>query len=108
MNDTLSPHFLWEEGDDVMIAIVAQPKSRKNELQKIHNHTLYIRIQSAPEQGKANEAICQFFSKIFKKSLSEIRIQRGHKSRQKILCVKNASLPVICTIIMQILQGALP
>jgi uncharacterized protein len=47
-----------------------------------------VRVRVPPEDGKANERICELLGEFFKKPKSGIKILSGHKSKKKIVGVE--------------------
>ena len=71
----------------MIIDIKVQPGASKNEL--IKTETGYrARIQCAPVDGKANEALITLLSKEFGIPKSDIEIIRGKTSRNKTVSLK--------------------
>ena len=71
----------------MIIEIKVQPGASKNEL--IKTETGYrARIQCAPVDGKANEALITLLSKKFGIPKSDIEIIRGKTSRNKTVSLK--------------------
>ena len=48
---------------------------------------LKIHIKEAPEDGKANEALCKWLAKTLRISASACCVVKGEKSRQKIIAI---------------------
>ena len=72
----------------MIIDIKVQPGASKNEL--IKTETGYrARIQCAPVDGKANEALITLLSKEFGIPKSDIEIIRGKTSRNKTISLKS-------------------
>lgn len=83
----------------VYFSVIAIPKSSQNKIDGIRNSALLIRIQAAPEDGKANAAIISVLSKTLKLAKSEIHIEHGLTSRHKTL-----SIPESCLVTLQVLS----
>ena len=63
--------------------LVIQPKASKNELVGVHDGRLKVRITAPPVDGKANDALRKFLSKIFGISKSNVILISGASSRRK-------------------------
>lgn len=50
---------------------------------------LLVRLNAPPQDGKANEALRRFLADEFGTRLSDVRIERGEKQRDKIVIVDN-------------------
>ena len=59
-------------------------KSSKNEI-FLDNGVIKVKITEAPENGKANKAIINLFSKTFKIPKNKINIIKGLKSSNKTI-----------------------
>jgi uncharacterized protein (TIGR00251 family) len=65
-----------------------QPKAASNEIVGVHDNRLKIRITAPPVDGKANDHIIKWFSKLFKVPKGEIEILQGELSRQKTFRIR--------------------
>ena len=64
-----------------------QPGAKKSEVAGMHGDAVKIRIHSPPVEGKANDALILFLSKILGVRISSLQIERGDKSRTKTLAI---------------------
>ena len=87
--------------DGVMIEVKIIPNSRENKLDSIHDRKLKIRINAAPEDGKANKEMIKFLSKLFDCKKSEIKILRGETTQEKLILIKGKLLRVLENIITE-------
>ena len=60
-----------------------QPKASSDDIVGVHGDRLKIRITAPPVDGKANEHIIKWFSKLFKVPKNSIEILQGELGRQK-------------------------
>ncbi|MET0355989.1 MAG: DUF167 family protein [Cellvibrio sp.] len=60
-----------------------QPKAASDEIVGVHGDRLKIRITAPPVDGKANQHIINWFSKLFKVPKGDITIEQGELGRQK-------------------------
>lgn len=67
----------------MILHIEAKPNARKNEYSIVNENTLKLRIKAAPVEGKANEAIIEYLSEIFKVPKSKIIMLKGATSKYK-------------------------
>lgn len=77
------------------LQIKVTPKARTTEfVQRLDDGTLKIRIQAAPEKGKANEALIEFLAHSLGLDRSEIKLISGQSSQNKLVKVPdNTVLP---------------
>lgn len=73
-----------ESKDGIIIEIRANPASGRFRLHEKSNR-LVLDLKSRPEGGKANMEIITGLGRIFRK---EVRILRGHKSRDKTILIE--------------------
>ena len=73
--------------DTIHINLKIIPRASKNEITGIKEERLCIRIVAAPEDGKANDSLCLFLSKILNCPKRDILLQKGEKSRLKTVSV---------------------
>ena len=64
-----------------------QPGASKNEIVRVQEDALKIRISAPPVEGKANKALVNFLAKELGVKKSEIEIVSGHTSRVKTIRV---------------------
>lgn len=82
----------WDDGD-LILACHIQPGAKKSELAGLHGERLKIRLHAPPVDGKANNELIRFLSKLFAVSKQSISIESGDLSRQKRVRITN---PVNC------------
>lgn len=69
----------------VNVRFYIQTKASKTEIVGSYRDGIKLRVQAQPIDGKANEAIIQFFSKLLRVAKSEIKIVHGDLSKSKII-----------------------
>jgi uncharacterized protein (TIGR00251 family) len=67
----------------MILFIEAKPNSKKNQIEVVSENMLKIKISAPPVDGKANEAIIEYLSEIFKIPKSKIILQKGSSGRFK-------------------------
>lgn len=72
----------------MIISVKAKTKSKKEYINKIDDNNFEVAVKEVPEKGKANEAVIFALAKYFKKSIFEIKIISGKKSKLKIIEIK--------------------
>ncbi len=81
-------HYLWQ-GEDLILQCHLQPKASSDEIVGIHGDRLKLRITAPPVDGKANEHIIKWFSKLFQVPKSDIEILQGELGRHKTLRIRS-------------------
>lgn len=71
----------------ITFKVYVQPGAKKSEVAGQHGDTVKIRINTPPVDGKANDALILFLSKILGVRKSAIKIERGDKSRIKQISI---------------------
>lgn len=59
------------------------PNAHKSRVEGFHRDALKVRINAAPDRGKANEALIELLAEYFSVSKRSIQIISGHTSRLK-------------------------
>jgi uncharacterized protein len=80
-------HYAWQ-GEDLILHCHLQPKAASDEIVGVHGNRLKIRITAPPVDGKANEHIIKWLSKLFKVPKGDIEILQGELGRQKTLRIR--------------------
>lgn len=69
--------------DAVEFALRVIPGSNASEIVGAHDGALKIRVQAAPEKGKANKAVIQLLSKSLGASVKSVEMISGETSQRK-------------------------
>ena len=80
-------HYRWQDGDLILFCQL-QPKASADEVVGLHGERLKLRITAPPVDGKANEHLLKWFSKLFKVPKSDIDIIQGELGRQKTIRIR--------------------
>ncbi len=68
------------------LQVNVRPKSRIDEIgETLEDGTLKVKLKTAPENGKANEALCKLLAKHFGLKANQVRIVSGHRSSRKLI-----------------------
>lgn len=86
--------YQWQD-EDLILFIKVQPKAAKDEIAGIIDYEtgqqqLKIRLTAPPVDGKANQHLIKFLSKLFKIAKSDISLLSGETSQHKKLCLHKA------------------
>lgn len=74
--------------DCVRITVQVQPNSRRNEVLGFADGVLQVRIAAPPLKGKANRELTAFLSQLLDISKGNILLERGERSRTKVIAIK--------------------
>lgn len=72
------------------ITIKISPNAKKNEIIKTESE-VKIKITAQPIDGKANKALIEYLSKLFKIPKTSISIIKGETSKEKTILFSNCS-----------------
>lgn len=71
------------------INIKVNPRSSKNEVQKLEDGTYKVKLTAAPVDGEANKKLIELLSKEFRVGKSSVKIVRGGTGRNKVVEIEN-------------------
>ncbi len=84
------------------ISVRITPRMSKNEISEIlEDGTIKIRLTAPPVDGKANQALIEFLSKILQVPASSIDIFAGQTGRNKLITIMNLDSDEVHNRIMQ-------
>jgi hypothetical protein len=91
MND-LSPNFLpeWiqESPEGCQLTLRVTPRASRTEIAAVEEKWIKVRLKAPPVDGKANQELINFFSKLLRVSKSAVEICTGESSRLKRIRIK--------------------
>ena len=71
----------------VMLSVHACPRAAQDQVQGLYGDAVKIRLRSPPVDGRANEALIAFLSRILNVPARNLIIVAGHSSRRKRVAV---------------------
>ncbi|XP_063301738.1 UPF0235 protein C15orf40 homolog [Pelobates fuscus] len=77
----------------VTIAIHAKPGSKQNAITDVTPEAVGVAIAAPPTEGEANAELCRYLSKVLEVKKSEVVLDKGGKSREKIVKISAAITP---------------
>ena len=69
------------------------PRARKNTLTGTVGDALKLALTAPPVEGKANQAVIEFFADLFQISRSSVTIASGETSRNKVVRIAGVTKP---------------
>lgn len=84
----MSACWYRNDGDDLLLFIRVQPRSSKDGFAEVMENVRKLRIKAAPVDGKANDHLIRYLSKLLGVPKSRIQVETGHTSRNKRVRVK--------------------
>jgi uncharacterized protein (TIGR00251 family) len=76
---------LNETAKGVTFSIKVQPRARKNAITGTVGDALKLALTAPPVEGRANQAIIEFFAELFEIPRSSVTIASGETSRNKVI-----------------------
>lgn len=83
-----------ESAKGITFAVKVHPRARKNAITGVVGETLKLALTAPPIDGKANQAVIEFFADLFAIPRSSVTIASGETSRNKIVRIAGVSKPV--------------
>ena len=74
----------------VTIEVVLTPRASRDQIGPVADGTLRVRVTAPPVDGKANAALRKLLAKRLGVAAGRVRIERGEKSRRKLVSVEDA------------------
>jgi len=78
----------------VRIRIHVQPRASTTEVSGLHGDAIKIRLQAAPVDGGANEALIRFLADRLDVARSAVTLESGHTGRAKLVRVEGVTVEV--------------
>jgi uncharacterized protein len=85
---------LHETAKGISFSVKVHPRARKNAITGIVGDALKLSLTAPPVEGKANQAVIEFFADLFAIPRSSVTIASGETSRNKIVRIAGLSKPV--------------
>lgn len=79
----MTPSWLRQAGDDVVLSLHIQPGAKKTEVAGEHGEALKIRLAAPPVDGKANACLIAFLADRLAIPKSRLELVSGATSRAK-------------------------
>jgi uncharacterized protein (TIGR00251 family) len=76
----------------VRISVQITPNAKKTEVVGVLDDALKLKLQAQPIEGRANEALVKFLSKVLSVPRSAVVITHGQTNKRKLIEVASASL----------------
>jgi uncharacterized protein (TIGR00251 family) len=82
---------LQEGANGASFAVKVQPRARRNAVVGAVGDALKVAVTAAPEQGRANEAVCRLLTELLNLPASSVTIAAGATGRNKRIHVARLS-----------------
>jgi uncharacterized protein (TIGR00251 family) len=85
MQNTNIPKCICKKLSKIFLTVRAKPGSKKEGIVSVDEEEIVISIKAQPVDGKANTAIISYLSDIFDLSKSDISLEKGGTSKNKLI-----------------------
>lgn len=82
---------LHESAKGITFAVKVHPRARNNAITGTVGDALKIALTAPPVEGKANQAVIEFFADLFQIPRSSVTIASGETSRNKVVRISGLS-----------------
>ena len=76
---------LHETAKGISFAVKVQPRARRNAITGVMGDALKLALTAPPVEGRANEAVIEFFAQLFQIPRASVTIASGETSRNKVI-----------------------
>ncbi|HLY97588.1 MAG TPA: DUF167 domain-containing protein [Candidatus Angelobacter sp.] len=80
-----------ESAKGITFAVKVHPRARKNAITGTVGDAVKLALMAPPVEGKANQAVIEFFADLFQIPRSSVTIASGETSRNKVVRVSGIS-----------------
>nr|XP_006970033.2 UPF0235 protein C15orf40 homolog isoform X2 [Peromyscus maniculatus bairdii] len=77
----------------ITIAIHAKPGSKQNAVTDLTTEAVGVAIAAPPSEGEANAELCRYLSKVLELRKSDVVLDKGGKSREKVVKLLASTTP---------------
>ncbi|EHH27551.1 hypothetical protein EGK_17775 [Macaca mulatta] len=77
----------------VTITIHAKPGSKQNAVTDLTAEAVNVAIAAPPSEGEANAELCRYLSKVLELRKSDVVLDKGGKSREKVVKLLASTTP---------------
>jgi uncharacterized protein len=96
---------LTTDGDDVLLPVRAQAGARRTGVVGEHGGRLKIAVTAIAERGKANEALVEAVAEAFGLKRSQVTLDSGQTSNQKIFRLSDVGREAVEARLVQLVEG---
>jgi uncharacterized protein (TIGR00251 family) len=82
----------------VRVGVRVTPRASRESVEAGEGGELRVRVSAAPEDGKANAAVCRVLAKTLGVPKSAVRVVRGETARVKVLEVDGDDAAITATL----------
>jgi uncharacterized protein len=86
---------IHETAKGITFAIKVHPRARKNAITGLVGDALKLALPAPPVDGKANQAVIEFFADLFEIPRSSVTIASGETSRNKVVRISGMNRTMV-------------
>lgn len=79
---------------EIVLRIHAKPGAKQNTITDVSPEAIGVQIAAPPVDGEANAELLKFISKLLQLRKSDVSLDRGSKSREKVLIIAKDSIDI--------------
>ena len=84
-----------------LVAVHVTPRAGRDEISGMRGDELAVRVTTAPDEGKANKAVCRVLAELFGVPKSAVSVTRGATSRHKMVQVQGIGADAAAALIRE-------
>ncbi|XP_034481185.1 UPF0235 protein C15orf40 homolog [Drosophila innubila] len=84
---TVNTPVTLDKGGNIAIKILAKPGAKQNGITDIGLEGVGVQIAAPPSEGEANAELVKFLSKVLGLRKSDVSLDKGSRSRNKIILI---------------------
>ncbi len=94
-----------ESAGSVTFQVKVHPRAKKDALTGVHGDALKLALTAPPVEGRANEAVVEFFADLLRLPRSSVTIAAGQTSRNKVVRITSITADALRQRLEQSLSG---
>lgn len=84
-----------DTSEGVTFVVKVHPRARKNGVTGVVGDALKLALTAPPVEGRANQAVVEFFAELFEIPRSSVTIASGKTGRRKVVRIAGVSKQVV-------------
>jgi len=77
--------------ESARVSVWVRPNAHRSEIVDFKDGVLQVRVAAPPVEGKANQELVEFLSKVLGISKSRLAVEKGMKGRKKIIRISDCT-----------------
>ncbi|MBI2679230.1 MAG: YggU family protein [Candidatus Koribacter versatilis] len=90
----------------VSLRVKVRPRAKRDAITGIHDEALKLSLTAPPIEGRANDAVIDFFAQLLRLPRSSITIAAGHTSRNKVVRISGISASTLEQRLVELLANS--